>query len=122
MNNRDGNKRFNFTLGGGSARVELQSFQGDIHVARGALPPRRRNNQADLGDWLGPAVAASIAQFEHPVGALVQEVAHDVEHQVEHHVGRALDGLGEQIEAQVKTQVETQIERHVKGAAKGTRR
>ena len=39
MSNRDGNKRFNFTLGGGSARVELQSFQGDIHVSRGPLPP-----------------------------------------------------------------------------------
>ena len=50
MSNRDGNKRFNFTLGGGSARVELQSFQGDIHVSRGAAaagapaPPRRRGH------------------------------------------------------------------------------
>ena len=40
MSNRDGNKRFNFTLGGGSARVELQSFQGDIYVSRGPLPAR----------------------------------------------------------------------------------
>jgi DUF4097 and DUF4098 domain-containing protein YvlB len=31
---REGSKRFNFTLGTGSARIELQSFNGDIVVAR----------------------------------------------------------------------------------------
>jgi DUF4097 and DUF4098 domain-containing protein YvlB len=31
---REGSKRFNFTLGSGSARIELQSFNGDIIVAR----------------------------------------------------------------------------------------
>jgi hypothetical protein len=31
---REGSKRFNFTLGNGSARIELQSFNGDIIVAR----------------------------------------------------------------------------------------
>ncbi|MGH9175198.1 MAG: DUF4097 family beta strand repeat-containing protein [Vicinamibacterales bacterium] len=31
---RSGSKRFNFTLGTGSARIELQSFNGDILVAR----------------------------------------------------------------------------------------
>lgn len=31
---REGSKRFNFTLGAGSARIELQSFNGDILVAR----------------------------------------------------------------------------------------
>lgn len=31
---REGSKRFNFTLGTGSARIELQSFSGDILVAR----------------------------------------------------------------------------------------
>jgi DUF4097 and DUF4098 domain-containing protein YvlB len=34
-----GNVRFNFTLGSGSARIELQSFGGNIFIARGALPP-----------------------------------------------------------------------------------
>ena len=58
MSNRDGNKRFNFTLGGGGARVELQSFQGDIHVARGALPARRRGNPARIDHWLGGHPAA----------------------------------------------------------------
>lgn len=32
-----GSKRFNFTLGAGSARIELQSFNGDIHLARGTV-------------------------------------------------------------------------------------
>ena len=31
---RSGSKRFNFTLGTGGARIELQSFNGDIMVAR----------------------------------------------------------------------------------------
>jgi DUF4097 and DUF4098 domain-containing protein YvlB len=30
-------KRFNFTLGNGSARIEVQSFNGDIHLARGSV-------------------------------------------------------------------------------------
>jgi len=35
-----GSKRFNFTLGTGSARIEVQAFNGDIHIARGkALAP-----------------------------------------------------------------------------------
>ena len=45
MGNRDGNKRFNFTLGAGSARVELQSFRGDIHVAKGALRNREQERE-----------------------------------------------------------------------------
>jgi DUF4097 and DUF4098 domain-containing protein YvlB len=34
---RSGSKRFNFTLGTGSARIELQSFNGDIILARKAI-------------------------------------------------------------------------------------
>jgi hypothetical protein len=105
MSNRDGNKRFNFTLGGGSARVELQSFQGDIHVARGALPARRRGNQAQIDHWLGGLPAAVAATL--PDDAL----EHRIEHQIEH-----------QIEAQIETQIETQIARQVKAAAKAWKR
>ena len=35
---RSGSKRFNFTLGTGSARIELQSFNGDISLAKGRIP------------------------------------------------------------------------------------
>lgn len=73
---RDSNKRFNFTLGAGAARVELQSFQGDIHVSKGPLRTReeeraRRKKRGgdehqafhfplDLPsvDWTVPAVPA----------------------------------------------------------------
>lgn len=34
---RSGSKRFNFTLGNGSARIEAQSFNGDIVLARKAI-------------------------------------------------------------------------------------
>jgi DUF4097 and DUF4098 domain-containing protein YvlB len=34
---RSGSKRFNFTLGSGSARIEVQSFNGDIVLAKGRV-------------------------------------------------------------------------------------
>jgi hypothetical protein len=34
---RSGSKRFNFTLGNGSARIEVQSFNGDIVLAKGRV-------------------------------------------------------------------------------------
>lgn len=40
QNARSGSKRFNFTLGSGSARIELQSFGGDIVLARKAIVSR----------------------------------------------------------------------------------
>ncbi len=60
MSNRDGNKRFNFTLGAGSARVELQSFQGDIHVAKGPL----RGREPQRGRKRG-AARRHAAEFDH---------------------------------------------------------
>lgn len=69
---RDSNKRFNFTLGAGAARVELQSFQGDIHVAKGPLRTREeerarrreramRDRTAPDGRLDGAAIGAEIA-------------------------------------------------------------
>ena len=54
QNPRSGSKRFNFTLGSGSARIELQSFGGDIVLARKAITSReeerrrRREGQAPM--------------------------------------------------------------------------
>ncbi len=45
QNARSGSKRFNFTLGSGSARIELQSFGGDIAVARKAIVSRAEERQ-----------------------------------------------------------------------------
>jgi hypothetical protein len=46
---RENNRRFNFTLGSGGARVELQSFQGDIHVAKSGLRGRERDRARERG-------------------------------------------------------------------------
>jgi len=40
QNPRSGSKRFNFTLGSGSARIELQSFGGDIVLGRKSVTSR----------------------------------------------------------------------------------
>jgi DUF4097 and DUF4098 domain-containing protein YvlB len=45
QNARSGSKRFNFTLGSGSARIELQSFGGDIVLARKAITSREEERQ-----------------------------------------------------------------------------
>jgi hypothetical protein len=57
---RSGSKRFNFTLGSGSARIEVQSFNGDITLARKTIlsedeERRRRRQQPPKGDLHGPA-------------------------------------------------------------------
>jgi DUF4097 and DUF4098 domain-containing protein YvlB len=58
---REGSKRFNFTLGSGSARIELQSFNGDIIVARKTiLSPeearRIRRGESPKGESPQPSV------------------------------------------------------------------
>jgi DUF4097 and DUF4098 domain-containing protein YvlB len=45
QNPRSGSKRFNFTLGSGSARIELQSFGGDIVLARKTITSREDERQ-----------------------------------------------------------------------------
>jgi DUF4097 and DUF4098 domain-containing protein YvlB len=40
-----GSKRFNFTLGNGSARIEVQSFNGDIHLARRTVPTAEQERE-----------------------------------------------------------------------------
>ena len=42
---RSGSKRFNFTLGSGSARLETQSFNGDIVLARKAIVSKADDRQ-----------------------------------------------------------------------------
>ena len=77
MGSRDGNKRFNFTLGAGSARVELQSFQGDIHVAKGALRNREQEREDARGRKRG---AVNLEQ-------LGREVQRDVERELRRELG-----------------------------------
>jgi DUF4097 and DUF4098 domain-containing protein YvlB len=86
MGSRDGNKRFNFTLGAGGARVELQSFQGDIHVARGALRSREQERQ-ERQRRKGAVRLEHLGQIEQlgqvdQLEQLGQDVAHEVEQEV----------------------------------------
>jgi DUF4097 and DUF4098 domain-containing protein YvlB len=58
QNARSGSKRFNFTLGSGSARIELQSFGGDIVLARKTITSRqeeRRRRREGLAPLAPPA-------------------------------------------------------------------
>ncbi len=45
QNPRSGSKRFNFTIGSGSARIELQSFGGDIVLARKTITSREEERR-----------------------------------------------------------------------------
>jgi hypothetical protein len=45
QNPRSGSKRFNFTLGSGSARIELQSFGGDIVLGRKTVTSRQEERR-----------------------------------------------------------------------------
>jgi DUF4097 and DUF4098 domain-containing protein YvlB len=58
QNARSGSKRFNFTLGSGSARIELQSFGGDIVLARKAITSREDERQRRRNSATPPAPPA----------------------------------------------------------------
>jgi DUF4097 and DUF4098 domain-containing protein YvlB len=47
---REGSKRFNFTLGSGSARIELQTFNGDITLARQSIMTAEQLRRQRRGD------------------------------------------------------------------------
>jgi DUF4097 and DUF4098 domain-containing protein YvlB len=73
---RSGSKRFNFTLGNGSARIELQSFNGDIEVAKGRIATTeelREMRRKGEGKPKGMV-------FDHDMG---HEADHDVDVDVE---------------------------------------
>ena len=64
QNARSGSKRFNFTLGSGSARIELQSFGGDIVLARKTIVSRveeRRRRREGVAPPAPPAPPAPAA-------------------------------------------------------------
>lgn len=69
QNARSGSKRFNFTLGSGSARIELQSFGGDIVLARKQVTGRaeeRRLRRERLGAPPAPPALPSPAPAPKP--------------------------------------------------------
>ncbi|MEZ5292553.1 MAG: DUF4097 family beta strand repeat-containing protein [Vicinamibacterales bacterium] len=77
MNARSGNKRFNFTLGSGSARVEIESFQGDIHVTKGPIgspAEERRRRRGGRGPALGGVIDDAVRQALDEANAAVRDI------------------------------------------------
>ncbi len=72
QNPRSGSKRFNFTLGSGSARIELQSFGGDIVLGRKTVTSRaeerrqRRERQSPVAAPPAPPQAPQPAPTPKP--------------------------------------------------------
>lgn len=85
---RRGNKRFNFTLGSGSARVELESFQGDIRVTKGPLVTRENERKRRGADARAPRPDA-LAWLDHTID---QNVERTIEQTLEH-VFESLDQI-----------------------------
>jgi DUF4097 and DUF4098 domain-containing protein YvlB len=99
QNPRSGSKRFNFTLGSGSARIELQSFGGDIVLGRKTVTSReeeRRRRREGLAPTPPPAQPPKAAPTPKPpkppgfldeleLEAWAEAFAHDFEHEFEFH-------------------------------------
>ncbi len=97
---RSGSKRFNFTLGGGSARIELQSFNGDIVLAKGRIvtPEESREMRRkgikpgkDLAEALAGAGAPAVAMDHSQWEALGEKIGAHVAHEVDVEFEREVD-------------------------------
>jgi hypothetical protein len=79
---RSGSKRFNFTLGSGSARIELQSFNGDIVLARKAVLTAEEARRLRRGQTPHPSPTSQPpAPPKLPKPPKVKEFAHVSEHE-----------------------------------------
>lgn len=83
---RSGSKRFNFTLGTGSARIELQTFNGDIIVARRTIASAEDARRIRRGEVAPrapqpPPPPAQAPKPPKPPGDV--EWAHEHDHDVE---------------------------------------
>jgi hypothetical protein len=95
QNPRSGSKRFNFTLGNGSARIELQSFGGDIVLARKTIISRdeeRRRRREGLAPVAPPRQPGQPSPLPAPKTpkppgwdhAVLEEWAESFAHEFEH--------------------------------------
>ena len=105
QNPRSGSKRFNFTLGSGSARIELQSFGGDIVLARKTITSReeeRRRRREGLAPVAQPPQPGQPPQptpapkpkppgFDHALDEWAESFAHEFEHQFGKEFGKSFE-------------------------------
>ncbi|MDP3717349.1 MAG: DUF4097 family beta strand repeat-containing protein [Acidobacteriota bacterium] len=66
---RSGSKRFNFTLGNGSARIETQSFNGDIVLARKTIVSKSDERQRRRMGWPAPPAPPALPGVPSPTPA-----------------------------------------------------
>jgi DUF4097 and DUF4098 domain-containing protein YvlB len=89
---RSGSKRFNFTMGNGSARMELQSFNGDITLARGRIMSTdelREMRRKGIQPKEKPV--KDFASFEADHTFDFEALEHEIEHSVNEAVESAVD-------------------------------
>ena len=130
QNARSGSKRFNFTLGNGSARLELQSFGGDIVLARKAVVSRveerrrRREGTTPPAPPAPPAPSPAPAPkppkppgpgHEHEIELWAQDWAEAFAETIEHGFSTAFQhGFDKEFEQQFEKEFEQQFEQSLK--------
>lgn len=92
---RSGSKRFNFTLGTGSARIELQSFNGDIVVARKSVTSAEEARRIRRGQVPQPPDPPSPASPPKPPKPPKHDFAFNVDHAFDFSVDEMLEGAFE---------------------------
>ena len=126
---RSGSKRFNFTLGNGSARIEAQSFNGDIILARKAIVSKDDERQrrrigvtppAPPAPPALPAPAAAPAPKPRPPGFDAAEWEAAFEHDFDFsEVEHEMEMFGEKFEKEFSQTFGKDIEKSLKGLLKG---
>lgn len=130
QNPRSGSKRFNFTLGSGSARIELQSFGGDIVLARKTITSReeerrrRREGLAPVAQPPQPGQPPTPAPTPKPKPpgwdhAAIEEWAESFAHEFEHRFGTEFErdfekSFGKEFEKNFEKNFEKEFEDSLK--------
>ena len=122
QNPRSGSKRFNFTLGTGSARIELQSFGGDIVLGRKTITSReeeRRRRREGLAPVAMPAPPPQPGQPPQPSPAPTPKPAKppkppgwDIDEWAEHFAQTFEHGFEEAFDADFEKNFEHNFEQH----------
>lgn len=113
---RSGSKRFNFTLGTGSARIETQSFNGDIVLARKAIvskdEERRRRRMGAPPAPPAPGMPPTPAPAPRPPGWDDAEWETLFEHDFDFsEFEHEMEAFGEKFQQQFETNFSKEFER-----------
>ena len=124
QNPRSGSKRFNFTLGSGSARIELQSFGGDIVLGRKTVTSRaeerrrRREGQAPVAIPAPPAPPSPTPKPPKPPGGLdeldtlIDSITDSLDHNFDYDFDFDFDFDEQEFERNFEEHFEQNFEKH----------